>query len=77
MKKFKLVVLSLTASFGFIGCASVEKISMKDGKPLYQSTCRGNTSECHVLASKQCSGSYEIIETSGNLTQRFIIFQCK
>lgn len=58
-------------------CASVEQITTKDGKPLYQANCKRSTATCHKLASETCKGSYDVIDETGNFGDRYVVFSCK
>lgn len=71
MKKFLVLFMTIA------GCASVDQIAIRDGKPLYQSNCYRTTADCHKLASEQCNGSYQEVETTRHITQLHIVFACK
>lgn len=61
MKKFFLFSLFLLSA-----CASVEAIYVRDGKQVYKASCSGglrDISDCYALASQQCAGDFEVINT--------------
>ncbi|MBE6452756.1 MAG: hypothetical protein E7012_04630 [Alphaproteobacteria bacterium] len=64
MKKLMLLsVLVLTA------CATVKPVYVRDGVQVYKSTCNGmirDISDCYALASEQCAGSFEVVNTVEN-----------
>lgn len=61
MKKIFLASVLLLAA-----CATVEPVYMKDGVQVYRSTCNGaykDIGDCYALASQQCAGSFEVINS--------------
>ena len=66
MKKLILFLIFLITS-----CAMVSPVYVRDGKQLYKATCNGlirDISDCYALASEQCMGSFEVINTVENET---------
>lgn len=66
--------------FALSGCSTVEQITTRDGKPLYQASCQSHSGmgECYKLATKTCNGEYSVQESGGNiLDDYFMIFACK
>ena len=52
-------------------CAMVSPVYVRDGKQVYKATCNGlirDISDCYALASEQCMGSFEVINTIENET---------
>lgn len=52
-------------------CAMVSPVYVRDGKQVYKATCNGlirDIGDCYALASEQCMGSFEVINTIENET---------
>ena len=64
MKKLMLLsVLALSA------CTMVKPVYVRDGVQVYKATCNGmirDISDCYALASEQCAGSFEVVNTVEN-----------
>ncbi|MBE6445561.1 MAG: hypothetical protein E7019_05905 [Alphaproteobacteria bacterium] len=64
MKKALLLFL-----FFLSACATVKPMYMKDGVMVYKATCNGiarDIGDCYVLASEQCAGNFEVVDTVEN-----------
>ena len=62
-KSVLLAILFLSA------CATVKPVYVRDGIQVYSATCNGlirDISDCYALASQQCAGKFEVINTIEN-----------
>lgn len=67
----------LFLGFALSGCASVQQIAVRDGRPFYQADCRKSQADCHALASKTCDGKYQVSDfTTGAFDWIHMTFSC-
>lgn len=70
MKKLILASLMLLAS-----CATVKPLYVKDGIQVYRATCNGlarDIGDCYALASEQCGGNFEVINSMEKESEFFV-----
>jgi hypothetical protein len=76
------LVLTIFVTLTLTACATVKPSHMLDGKQVYEAKCNGTArtiGDCHKLASKQCDGKFDVVETShsGHLVHRNMLFTCR
>ena len=56
-------------------CAAVKPVYVRDGVQVYSATCNGiarDISDCYALASQQCAGSFEVVNSIENQYDNFM-----
>lgn len=69
MKKIIFASLFLLAA-----CATVKPLYIRDGVQVYRATCNGwarDIGDCYALASEQCAGNFEVVNSIENETDNF------